>query len=80
METAEEMEKRAYVKILLDKSGNLIGAVKDGEAHEAVELPEGKVPSTVKEHWNLRLMKVWHHNPPCCVQLGGYTVCWPPCV
>lgn len=73
------MEPKAYVKVWLDETGELIGAEKDGKFFPADEVPTNKVPHLVKENWDLKLMKIWH-NAPCCVQQGGKQVCWPPCV
>jgi hypothetical protein len=73
------MEPKAYVKVLLDEKGELLGAEKDGVFYPADEVPEHKVPHSVKEDWSLKLMKIWH-NAPCCVPIGSRIVCWPPCI
>ena len=74
------MEPNAFVKVWLDEKGELIGAERDGEFYPAEVVPEHKVPPMVQENWSLRLMKIWHRNPPCCVTIGNKLVCWPPCV
>lgn len=74
------MEQKAFVKLLLDETGELIGAEKDGVFYPAEDVPQHRVPPMIKENWNLRLMKIWHRNPPCCANIGNKLVCWPPCV
>ncbi len=74
------MAPKAFVKILLDDTGELIGVEKDDQFFAAQEIPDRhKVPKKVKENWDLKILKIWH-NSPCCVQLGGKQVCWPPCI
>jgi hypothetical protein len=76
------MAREAYVKILLDESGELIGVEAGGKTYEAEDVGhdrKNKVPKKVKEGWDLKLVKVWH-NSPCCVQMGTKIVCWPPCI
>jgi hypothetical protein len=73
------MATEAYVKILLDDAGELIGAERAGTFYPASEITKYKVPKKCKEGWSLKLMKIWH-NSPCCVQIGTKEVCWPPCI
>ncbi len=73
------MATEAYVKILLDKNGDLIGAEREGVFYAAAEATQDKVPKKCKEGWSIKLMSIWH-NSPCCVKLGGKQVCWPPCI
>lgn len=73
------MAAEAYVKILLDESGELVGAEREGIFYPAEVVTKHKVPRKVKEGWSVKVMTVWH-NSPCCVQLGDRQICWPPCV
>jgi hypothetical protein len=74
-----KVEPKAYVKILLDETGELVGVEKDGKYYLPTEFPTDKVPPLVKENWSMKTMTVWH-NVPCCVKSGGQLVCWPPCI
>lgn len=76
------MALKAYMQILLDESGELIGVKVGDKEFEAVDVGHdirNKVPKKIKEGWDLKLLKIWH-NVPCCVQMGTKIVCWPPCV
>ena len=72
------VEPKAYVKILLDDTGDLVGAELNGKFYLATDVPSNKVPPMVQENWDMKMMSVWH-NVPCCVKMGGKMVCWPPC-
>jgi hypothetical protein len=79
-ERSDPMEKpNAYVEVLLDAEGKLLGVWFENEFFEASRADTDLVPDMVEPGWKVKLMKIWH-NAPCCIQLGTQQVCWPPCI
>ncbi len=72
-------EPKAYVKVLLDKSGELVAVEKDGKFYYPSEIPIGKVPPMVRENWSVKHMTIWN-NALCCILSGNKLICWPPCI